>query len=163
MIEQLKELLMMQKALDEHIMEERGLRCYPTKNMQVALFVELGELLNEYPTKFKHWKKMPVDSREKGLVEYVDCLHFQMSLFNHFGIMINEQRHDYNSEANRFLVENPDMFLLNMMNCVDNSSNQDGLAELFEIGNWLGFKWEEIYKAYIDKNKVNYERIKNNY
>ena len=163
MIEQLREMIEMQKALDSHIFEQRGIKEYPARNMQLALFVELGELLNEYPTYFKHWKKAPVNNREKGLEEFVDCLHFQMSLFYHYENIIMEEWHDYNSINARFLIENPDYLLLSIMDCVDESSNQDGLKVLFEIGNLFGFTWDEIYKAYMDKNKVNYERIKNNY
>lgn len=59
MLEQLKELLEMQKTLDESILKEHG-NVYDeeiAEKMKVALFVELGELMNEFPTKFKHWKK----------------------------------------------------------------------------------------------------------
>ena len=34
---------------------------------------------------------------------------------------------------------------------------------LLMIGKYFGFTWDEIYQAYIGKNKVNYERLKNNY
>ena len=34
---------------------------------------------------------------------------------------------------------------------------------LFDIGNNLGFTWDEIYKAYKAKNQVNYERLANGY
>ena len=86
MLEQLKELLEMQRVLDEAILKEQGI-VWDEKieeQTKVALFVELGELMNEMPTKFKHWKKTAKDNREAALVEYVDALHFQMSLFNYY-------------------------------------------------------------------------------
>ena len=86
MLEQLKELLEMQRVLDEAILKEHD-NVYDEKiaaQMKIALFVELGELMNELPTRFKHWKKTAVDNREKALVEYVDALHFQLSLFNYY-------------------------------------------------------------------------------
>ena len=85
MLEQLKELLEMQRVLDEAILKEQGI-VWDEKieeQTKVALFVELGELMNEMPTKFKHWKKTVVDNREKALIEYADALHFALSLTNH--------------------------------------------------------------------------------
>ena len=52
MLEQLKELLEMQRVLDEVILKEHG-NIYDEKiadQMKIALFVELGELMNEMPT-----------------------------------------------------------------------------------------------------------------
>ena len=84
MLDQLKELLEMQRVLDESIFKEHGITEYPLENMKLALFDELGELLHEFPTKYKHWKKSAVDNREKGLEEYVDVLHFMLSLCNYY-------------------------------------------------------------------------------
>ena len=72
MLEQLNELLEMQYALDEAILKEHG-NVYDEKiaeQMKIALFVELGEMMNELPTKFKCWKKTAKDNKEKALVEY---------------------------------------------------------------------------------------------
>ena len=85
MLKQLEELLKLQKELDEAILKEQGI-VWDEKieeQTKVALFVELGELMNEMPTKFKHWKKTAVDNREKALIEYADALHFALSLTNH--------------------------------------------------------------------------------
>ena len=109
MLEQLKELLEMQRVLDEAILKEH-VNIYDEKiadQMKIALFVELGELMNEMPTKFKHWKKTAKDNREKALVEYVDALHFQMSLFNYYELGIHERNHDYNN----MLVRSTDIIL----------------------------------------------------
>jgi len=51
MIDQLKEMLEMQKMLDASIFAKHGIKSYPYENMRIALFVELGELLNELPSK----------------------------------------------------------------------------------------------------------------
>lgn len=67
MLEQLKELLEMQRVLDEAILKEHG-NIYNKKiadQMKIALFVELGELMNEMPTKFKHWKKTAKDNQRQ--------------------------------------------------------------------------------------------------
>ena len=79
----LAELSNMQQYLDLSIYKEKGITEYPKKEVMVALIVELGELMNEFPTKFKYWKDTAKDNYQKGLVEYVDCLHFALSLTNY--------------------------------------------------------------------------------
>ncbi len=164
MIDQLKELLEMQRVLDENIFRNKGIREYPKENMQIALFVELGELMNELPTRFKHWKSSAVDNREKALVEYVDCLHFALSLTNNIGdafdkdLALSPDIYDYNSHQITLLAE---MKISSIMkNIIQFEGN---LSYLFGLGVKLGFEWDEIYKAYKDKNAINYQRLKENY
>lgn len=162
MINQLKELLEMQKVLDDSIFKAKGIEEYPLENMKIALFVELGELMNELPTKFKHWKSSAVDNREKALVEYVDCLHFALSVTYHQNLYntndMMKKWHDYeelSKEADEYAITE---ILENIV-----TSRLTKLHHLLILGNKLGFTWEEIYNAYIAKNKVNYERLKNGY
>lgn len=160
MLEQLKELLEMQRVLDEAILKEQGI-VWDEKieeQTKVALFVELGELMNEMPTKFKHWKKTAKDNREAALAEYVDALHFQMSLFNYYKLETNVFL-DYKNRNFRIGMELSDL----LINCVRYSHSPTGINQLFDIGSYLGFTWDEIYKAYKAKNAVNYERLKNGY
>ena len=164
MIEQLKELLEMQRVLDESIFKEHWITEYPKENMQIALFVELGELMNELPTWFKHWKKSAVDNREKALVEYVDCLHFALSLTNNEkewfdkDLSLSPDIYDYNSHQITLIAEMRTSAI--MKNIIQFEGN---LSYLFGLGVKLGFEWDEIYKAYKDKNAVNYERLKCGY
>lgn len=163
MNEQLKELLEMQRILDENIMKEHELVYdeHIANNIKVALIVEVGELMNEFPTKFKHWSKTAVDNREKGLVEYVDCLHFALSLFNYEKLFLLKWfEYDRNYQlkiGNDTLCET-----LSLITRIDYSADIK-MIHLFELGNYLGFTWPEIYQAYKDKNAVNYERLKNGY
>ena len=159
MLEQLKELLEMQRVLDDAILTEHG-EIYNeeiAENMKIALFVELGEMMNELPTKFKHWKSTAKDNREKALVEYVDALHFQISLMNYYKETINP-----NLEYDIYYPSKPDFDKL-LIDCVDFCEFWLGLRYLFNVGNKLGFTWEEIYNAYKAKNAVNYERLRNGY
>lgn len=162
MKEQLKELLKMQKLLDEAIMKEHGLAEYPANNMEIALFVELCEMMNELPTKFKYWKKSAIDNRENALVEYVDALHFVLSLFNHQDCKIAYVK-AYNEcgKCNEYAVPTIYDCLINLI-----MRTYDGYAILnimFKLGNILGFSWEEVYTTYKKKNAVNYERLKKGY
>lgn len=100
MLDQLKELLEMQRVLDDAILKEHG-KVYDetiAEQNKIALVVELGEMMNELPTKFKHWKSTAKDNREKALVEYVDALHFALSLFNHYGCPIKTMAHTYKTK-----------------------------------------------------------------
>lgn len=164
MIEQLKELLEMQRVLDAHIFEKHGVKDYPKENMQIALFVELGELMNELPTYFKHWKKSAINNREKALVEFCDCLHFALSLTNNEkesfdnDLSLSPDFYDYNSHQITLISELPIHKLLK--NIVVFEGN---LSYLFGLGAKLGFTWDEIYNAYKDKNAINYARLRSNY
>lgn len=164
MLEQLKELLEMQRVLDDAILKKHG-NVYDEKiaeQIKIALFVELGELMNELPSYFKHWKKTAKDNREKALVEYVDALHFALSLFNYNRYVVSEKIHDYHKihDSHNVLYTSR-----TIRGCLENIVFLDSykLTVLFELGNLLGFTWEEIYEAYKQKNAVNYERLKSNY
>lgn len=165
MLEQLKELLEMQRVLDEAILKKHG-NVYDEKiaeQMKIALFVELGELMNEVPTKFKHWKKTAKDNREAALVEYVDALHFALSLTNHS--RAKGEFDDCYESYNDLVHLDYSWILYSIMNeCFDETSNLDMiLGYLFILGNKLGFTWDEIYKTYKDKNAINYEHLKSGY
>ena len=165
MLEQLKELLEVQRVLDEAILKEHG-NVYDEKiaeQMKIALFVELGELMNEMPTKFKSWKKTAKDNREAALVEYVDALHFALSLTNHS--KAQGEFDDYYESYSDLVHLDYSWVLYSIMNeCFDETSNLNMiLGHLFILGNKLGFTWDEIYKAYKAKNQVNYERLANGY
>lgn len=158
MVEQLKELLEMQKALDEAIFKERGIDQYPYDEMKVALVVELGELMNELPSKFKVWKKNPVDNREKALEEYIDCLSFKMNILNY-----QMQTDNKNDLLPLSKYEECKLKTFDLLSLIHASIFFDDFYYIFALGNRLGFTWEEIYNAYKRKNQVNYERLKSGY
>lgn len=165
MIDQLHELLEMQRVLDEAILKEHG-NVYDEKiaeQMKIALFVELGELMNEMPTKFKHWKKTAKDNREAALVEYVDALHFALSLTNH---TVQRGKYDDDYEEYSDLVHlDYSWILYSIMHecCSPDANLKMILGHLFILGNKLGFTWDEVYQVYKAKNQVNYERLANGY
>lgn len=159
-LEQLNEMLQMQKLLDERILSQHGLvyNEHIFENMRLALFVELGEMMNELPSKFKHWKANPVDNREKALEEYVDALHFALSLTNHSNA---KGKYDDVYECHSDLTHlDYSWILYSVMNeCFSEKTNQDMiLSYLFTLGNKLGFTWDEICEVYKKKNKINHDR-----
>lgn len=159
MLNQLEELLKMQEELDEVILKECGAMWNEkiADQTKVALFVELGELMNEMPTKFKHWKKTAVDNREKALIEYVDALHFALSLTNH-----SKEKGEYTDfyESYSDLIHLDYSVILNGITreCVELSMTNQMLGYVFILGNKLEFTWDEVYNAYKEKNAINYKR-----
>jgi dimeric dUTPase (all-alpha-NTP-PPase superfamily) len=75
----LSKLFEMQKALNALIIKEKGLQGQDLfRNTVLALHVEIGEMTNEWQG-FKHWKTNP-QPKPKLLEEYIDCLHFFLSI-----------------------------------------------------------------------------------
>ncbi len=70
----------MQQALDSHIEEKHQLQnedLFTRKTL--ALLVEIGELANETRC-FKFWSVKPASEKQVVLEEFVDGIHFILSL-----------------------------------------------------------------------------------
>ena len=157
-------LLKKQNALDNSIHEIKNIE-YDINKVKLALYVELGELANEWQV-FKYWKNNKHINREHLLEEYADCLHFCLSIENYHYLQVDnstiqEQYIEYYKKIPYLLdiltIEEPiDLFL--KMYTVEYS-----LLTLLQLGLALGFSKEEIQKSYNTKHKINYERLKNNY
>lgn len=165
-IELIKEMLHMQAKLDEAIMKEYGLIEIDEENLRMAILDEVGELTHELKGNWCWWKKTqePVDMG-KVLGELVDVWHFVLSYQNHF---------DYGMQG----IINRCMFLKNIEKHLDLLKAKDyelpeifsdlvvfeyKLERLIAITEYLEFSIEDVYQAYCDKNKVNYQRLKEGY
>lgn len=157
--EQLDEMINMQRQLDKYIMDKQGIEYTDevSDKIRLALFVELGELFNELPSIFKHWKPNAVDDRAKALVEYVDCLHFAMSLHYFYS--------DDGLELGTLTLHEDCAYknldeILDYIFIIDTSLYHPSnlLSEVLNLGCYLGFTWDEVYNTYIEKNKINYDR-----
>lgn len=151
----LTKLFELQKALDDRIIEEKKLQ---GKNLfwnkVLALQVEMGELANEW-RRFKHWSDDKEPRRERMLEEYVDCLHFVLSLGLDIGVEIPESglKNERDTITSQFV---------SMMAF----TNEDGTPMDWEdlwghfigLGEMLGFSWAEVEAAYIRKNDINHLR-----
>ena len=151
--EQFEYIRKQQTILDTRILNGNK---YPENKMSIALFVELGELMNELPTYFKHWKKSAVDNKEKALEEYVDCLHFAVSLLNYNEIDINFTYTDSNPYSR-------DNIFTELITIASMSGFDYSIKKLFALGHRFGFTWDEIYEMYLKKNKINHERQNGGY
>lgn len=165
--ELIKEMLHMQSRLDKAIMDEYGLTEIDKENLKMAILDEVGELTHELKGEWCWWKKTqaPVDD-EKVLVELADIWHFVLSYQNHFEFG--------EATLDSFLDEKEisDMYLERLRGeHVSLSAMLAILAEycspiieiLIAITEYLGFTIEQVYKAYCNKNKINYQRLKERY
>ncbi|WHX99561.1 dUTP diphosphatase [Neobacillus sp. DY30] len=162
---QLEKLFKMQRGLDQHIEEKHGLQNEDLFERKVlALLVELGELANETRC-FKFWSIKPSSDKSVILEEYVDGIHFILSL----GIECGFQTLDYKLELESSTVSTTEQFLAiyEKVNKFKDSKNDSDfktlLTSYLQLGTLLGISYEEMEKAYFTKNEVNYQRQQNNY
>ena len=156
-IDLIKEMLQMQAKLDEAIMKEYGL----------TEIDEVGELTHELKGNWCWWKKtQPKVDKSKVLGELVDVWHFVLSYQNHFGsgeegLRAEEQMIDHA----RTLFREIKVFKTGIICLLADvpSIKSEKLERLIAITEYLGFTIEDVHKAYCDKNKVNYQRLKEGY
>ncbi|MDR7000906.1 dUTP diphosphatase [Neobacillus niacini] len=162
---QLKKLFEMQKALDTHIQEKHGLLAEDLVNRKVlALLVEIGELANETRC-FKFWSVKPSSAKEVILEEFVDGIHFILSL----GIECGFHEREMELTLTEASVSVTEQFLM-IYEQVSNFKRNRGFEEYqalwvgyLQLASLLGFSSGEIEQAYFAKNEVNYQRQENNY
>lgn len=163
----IKEMLQMQKKLDEAIMEEYGLNEIDEENLRMAILDEVGELIHELKANWCWWKKTqaPVD-KQKVLGELVDIWHFVLSYQNHFNFgeearlsYLNEEELS-NGMLKRLRTKKSNLSKVLTRLVIFESSI---IPVLIAITEYLGFTIEQVYEAYGDKNKINYQRLKEGY
>jgi len=174
----IEKLFETQKKLDDRIVEEKGLQgidLLPKKIL--ALLTELGELSNEWQG-FKFWKENnePVRSRSEHdffsdevireydplLEEYVDCLHFILSIGNNLkfdnGVYYTSHKDTIIEQFLYTIQKSGDLYRFKTL------GNYEMLfCSFLALGDVLGFTWGQIEQAYYTKNKINHERQENNY
>ena len=124
----------------------------------MALIDEIGELTHELKGDWCWWKKTqkPVD-RNKVLEELVDVWHFALSYHNHFdGVLLDWIDEEY-IEHNIYNIDTHNIISYLILD------DYYKLYRCVELTYKLGFEIDDVYKAYIEKNKENYERQKRGY
>lgn len=166
-IELIKEMLHMQAKLDKAIMDEYGLDEIDEEKLNMAILDEVGELTHELKANWCWWKKSqtPVDN-EKVLGELVDIWHFVLSWQNNFnggeeGLLTDDEIME-KVDDNRWSIEEYGKGIV--IKLADLSYSPLWKVEpLIAITEYLGFTIEDVYKAYCNKNKVNYQRLESGY
>lgn len=152
----------MQKKLDNTVDETHGITGEDVTTKKIlALIVEIGEFANEISS-FKYWKKNINVQKDLVLEEYADGLHFFASFY--VGLDVKE-------DVKPILASNDlnEMFL-ELYSATTDLKNGISLEKLNKaFGTYIGiaklmkFDEEEVLEYYFKKNKINFERMKNNY
>lgn len=164
--EQLKEMFQMQRTLNKSILDEFGEESMTEEKLELAIIDELGELTHELKGDWCWWKKSqtPVN-RQRVLEELVDVYHF---------VLTSEMARRYSSTDEVIdSILNKYEFSISHFNDLekerldyligDISYSYDKLAVLLQLTKCLQFSFDEIYQEYLNKNKINYEMLKNGY
>ncbi|MBE2921305.1 dUTPase [Anoxybacillus flavithermus] len=181
----LSKLFEMQRELDERIVREKGLdgqNLLPNKVL--ALQVELAELANEWRG-FKFWSHDqvprtrvlvnrtiddigfkyigPEHIKNPLLEEYVDCLHFLLSigLDENIGTLEWEQIEPWKRES--IIDQFIDLFDCTVRLKTDITEYVVIWDYFIGLGEMLGFSWEEVEEAYMKKNAENHSRQESGY
>lgn len=147
-----------QKELDEYISNQHSLHGQNLLEEKIlALLVELGELANETRC-FKFWSTKPRSERSIILEEYVDNIHFLLSIglekgYQFSTIDVEKVNTKETLQFNRVFQK-----CLTFYEEQSNENYVDLFKAYLQLGHLLGFDEEAIFKAYDEKNEVNYER-----
>src|SRR5699024_11487970 len=123
----------------------------------LALLVELGELANETRC-FKFWSTKGASDDAIILEEYVDNIHFLLSIGNHKGYAFSAIQTE---EANKQATTTFNHVFVKAVQFYENQTkeNYESLFRTYlQLASLLGFTEAAIQKAYHQKNEVNYER-----
>lgn len=155
------ELLLKQEIFDQIVKQKHGLVGKDLINKKIiSLEVELSEFANELRF-FKYWSNKPANY-VKALTEYVDALHFYLSVANDLGVTENDVQ--YVSPAifeelpmeQLYINAKEWAFLINKKepaNAFNMSFNW-----FWGMGSKAGFTEYSIYDEYLNKHRINYER-----
>ncbi|RQD71879.1 MAG: dUTPase [Tindallia sp. MSAO_Bac2] len=157
------ELFKKQKQLDRFILENHDLEKENLTERKILAFqVELGELANETRC-FKFWSVKEASSKEVILEEYVDGLHFLLSLGLEMDYIFDELEPEKieDNETLQFLS------VYRAMSQFDQNRSYANFHQLFQafvsLGEQLGFTREEVMKSYLSKNETNHQRQQDGY
>lgn len=153
-----------QKILDQYILKKNNL----INNQEIfnkkiiAVFVELSEFANELRF-FKYWSKKEQSKKEIILDEFVDIIHFLISIANDlkyddWDLEIKEE----NKEVEIIYLEIVNL-ILNLQKEADKKILKDIFIKLLQIGLYYDFKIKEIFNSYQLKNQINFARQDKNY
>ncbi|MBX0358990.1 dUTP diphosphatase [Halobacillus sp. Nhm2S1] len=147
----------MQRKLDHYIERQHRIeRGQKVEEKILALLVELGELANETRC-FKFWSTKGPSDKSVILEEYVDGVHFLLSL----GLDL-EYRYtstelvEADSQTTAFLSVYSSIENLRMKK--DEQSYVKAFYDYLILGLTLGITEKELIEAYERKNAINFER-----
>ena len=101
-------------------------------------------------------------NRKKTLEEFVDCVHFALSIGNDLGYT----EHKYTTIEDMDITK-LSLGLTNLVTLLPEARYKRHIESVFNFlikyGHQLGFTEKDVIQAYMEKNEVNYERQASNY
>ncbi|WP_062047829.1 dUTP diphosphatase [Bacillus sp. JCM 19034] len=155
----IQELFTIQQKLNDRIMSEHQLVEHNLFQEQLLAFlVEVSELANETRC-FKYWSRKGASEKAIILEEYVDGVHFLLTIG--LALKFTDVEIDSFEQMERSLtVQFLDVMALTHR--LQETRELDTYKQLFltyfSLGEALGFSPEEVEEAYLAKNKVNHKR-----
>lgn len=147
-----------QQQLDQYIQGKHGLQQENLIPRKILAFqVELGELANETRC-FKFWSLKPAAEKDVILEEYVDGLHFLMSIGLEKGCVFDTL------SPGEVVTDLCDQFqeVYGLTSRFEREVTEENYRRLFAgflaLGLRLELKEEEVMAAYWEKNSVNHQR-----
>lgn len=132
----------------------------------LALLVEIGEFANETRC-FKFWSQKNPSSKAVVLLEFVDVLHFMLSVGNYSGFAF-ESFDDM--DINRYIESDiNDLFIdfyftVTTFRFEPTPKNYANMySYYFSLAKSFGFSDAEVIDAYFQKNEINVNRQANGY
>lgn len=154
----IERLFMMQKQLDDRIKKEHQLEKTDVYEEKVlALLVELGELANETRC-FKYWSQKGPSEKDVILEEYVDGVHFILSLGLEKGWTCPVIAKQVTNQTVTELFLTVYECVLQMKQTDDKKIYNALFTNFLSLGTALGFTKDEIVQAYFNKNEKNHVR-----
>lgn len=159
----LSKLYIKQGELDQRIADNHHVTYASTRERRIlALLVEIGEFANATRC-FKYWSNKKSEPQDIVLDEYVDGLHFFLSL----GIDINvsKKKYNYTKKADNLTKQVLETYRLASIfyKNQDEKSYIKAFQAFINIVPLLKVRWTTIEKAYYKKLGENYTRQDNNY
>lgn len=155
----MERLFSLQRKLDERIEREHELEEKDLFSDKVLAFVtEVGELANETRC-FKFWSRKPPSEREVILEEYVDGIHFLLSLGLECGF---EEIPPFPNEGTETPLQLQFLIVFKRASEFHENPSKETYDHLFleylKLGEGIGFTEEEVKRAYYEKNEINHQR-----
>ena len=159
----LTNLYQKQAEWDARIAENHNVSYETTRERRIlALLVEIGEFANATRC-FKYWSNKPSEAQDIVLDEYVDGLHFFLSL----GIDINVSKREYNHTKHASDLTEQILEVYRLASIFLKKQDEKSYIKAFQafinITPLLRVRWSTIEKAYYKKLGENYSRQDNNY
>jgi dimeric dUTPase (all-alpha-NTP-PPase superfamily) len=173
----LADLYQKQYELDQEVISDLGIVQPSVKLINIAFLCEVGEVLQACKKKWCWWKRTCTEPDRRELLEEIaDALHFALSW--EYNRKIENYPEDFESKQERTALfmklaaetgvnyrwENLALAKQrNIETIAEVPGTLNKVTYVLSIADVLGYSFEEVYYAYLDKHQENYNRLDRGY